>query len=317
MRERKVDKPFNFGYTIMNNEYPKELHNCLKVPGIFRKKVNNKVYLKDGIMGEMDSSYIVDPDYKQIFEPMVANGEHQSTPVDENKIRMISKYGIQQIHDENMPQFSFVASHIPKEKHVQSHCRSLSDIVRPYFLDLGEEDNKKRLSMVKNILKEQGTFSNEDALNLGIIALFAPRNIACEVTEEVVEIYAEISGQLSAKMEFTLYSVLRAMVDAYFDDEEDFNRVMTIMNENTTEGTVEKIESLDFFKNKVKEVEEINIRANDRISKLEAVNHNANDRISKLEAVNHNANDRISQLEEANSTLQEEIFRLKKQLASK
>lgn len=57
---------------------------------------------------------------------------------------------------------------------MQSHCRSLSDIVRPYFLDLGEEDNKKRLSMVKNILKEQGTFSNEDALNLGIIELFAP-----------------------------------------------------------------------------------------------------------------------------------------------
>lgn len=42
----------------MNNEYPKELHNSLKVPGIFRKKVNNKVYFKEGSMGEMDSSYL-------------------------------------------------------------------------------------------------------------------------------------------------------------------------------------------------------------------------------------------------------------------
>lgn len=80
IRKRIVDKPFNFAYTIMNNEYPMELHNCLNVPGIFKQKSNTKVYFKDGTVGEMDSSYLVDPDFKQIFEPMVANGEHQSTP---------------------------------------------------------------------------------------------------------------------------------------------------------------------------------------------------------------------------------------------
>lgn len=51
----------------------------------------------------MDSSYIIDPDSKTIFEPMVANGEHQSTPVGKDKLKMISRYGIQQIHDENLP----------------------------------------------------------------------------------------------------------------------------------------------------------------------------------------------------------------------
>ena len=57
-------------------------------------------------------------------------------------------------------------------------------------MDLGEEDNKTRLSIANAILKKQGNFCNEDALNLGVIDLFAPRGIACEATEEVVGIYA-------------------------------------------------------------------------------------------------------------------------------
>lgn len=75
-RKRKIDKPFDFGYNVMYNEYPNELHKDLNVPGIFRRKANEKVYFKDGTIGEMDSSYIIDPDSKTIFEPMVANGEH-------------------------------------------------------------------------------------------------------------------------------------------------------------------------------------------------------------------------------------------------
>ncbi len=146
-RKRKIDKPFDFGYKIMYNEYPRELHNNLNVSGIFRRKANEKVYFKDGSIGEMDSSYIIDPDLKIIFEQIVANGEHQSTPVGEDKIRMIGRYGIQQIHDENLPQFSYVSSHLSREKHVQSYKRSPTDIIEPYFLDLSENDNKKRLNL--------------------------------------------------------------------------------------------------------------------------------------------------------------------------
>ena len=64
---------------------------------------------------------IVGPDYKIIFEPMVVKGEHQSTPVGDNKIRMMNYYRILQIHDENLTQLGFFASKIPKEKHKQRY----------------------------------------------------------------------------------------------------------------------------------------------------------------------------------------------------
>lgn len=308
IRKRKISKPFDFGYTIMDNEYPKILYSRLNVPGIFRKKINKKVYFKDGHMGEMDSSYIADPDFVELFEAVAVNGEHQSTPVDDEKIEMISYYGIQQIHDTNLPQYSFVASHLPQEKHVQQFKRSRTDIIQPHYLDLGEEDNKKRLNNVKNIIKKQEKITDEDALELGIITVFAPRDKGKEITEEVIELYNEIIDQLSPKMEFTLYSVLFAMTDAYFDDEHKFEDVIKMLKEKTTSETIEKFETLTTFKNKVLELEKTNNTLEKTNNTLEKTNNTLKNRNTTLEREKNSATTRISELEA-------EIADLKKQLS--
>ena len=56
-RQRKIDKPFNFGYTMMDNEFPEDLHYNLNVLGIYVRKANKQLYFKDGRIGEMDTSY--------------------------------------------------------------------------------------------------------------------------------------------------------------------------------------------------------------------------------------------------------------------
>ena len=165
----------------------------------FKKKANTKVNLKNGTTGEMDTSYIIDPDNKTIHEQMIANGEHQSTRVGKDKIKMMGKYAIQQIQDEKILPFSYVASHINKEKHEQIHEISHTILIKPHFLDLGEKDNKKRLNRVKKIIKQQQNINTEQALNLGIIALFAPRNKAKEITKEVIRSYVKISKRLTKK----------------------------------------------------------------------------------------------------------------------
>lgn len=108
---REIHKPFNFAFKIMYDEFPKEFHEELHVPGIFRKKSNVKVYRKNGRILEMDASYVVDPDYIELFEPAVVNLEHQSKPVGGPKIIIIGDYKIQQIVDERLPTLSVIASH--------------------------------------------------------------------------------------------------------------------------------------------------------------------------------------------------------------
>lgn len=126
-RKKKLDKPYDFAFGVMYNEYPKEFHKELNIPGIFKRKSNVKVRLKQGNVREMDASYVVDPDFKVLFEPAVVDLEHQSTPVDTPKIKIIGDYNIQQIADERLPTLNVVASHLSKEKSV----RNLKELQRP------------------------------------------------------------------------------------------------------------------------------------------------------------------------------------------
>lgn len=137
--------------------------------------------------------------------------------------------------------------------------------------------------MFKEIIKQQEDISNEDALNFGIIALFAPRNNAQNITEEVVMLYGEIADHLSQKMESALYSVLYAMVDAYFDDKNEYWRVINMLKEKTSQESVERFESLDIAQNKISELEKANASANGKISDLEDAYTSANDKINDLE----------------------------------
>lgn len=286
-RKHRIDKPYDFAYRIMHNEFPQELHNQLKIPGKFKRKSNVKVHMNDGRILEMDSAYIVEPDYKEIFEPMAVNCEHQSGPVDLEKIKIIGYYGIQQMHDENLPQLSVIASHIEKEKHVQMYQRSPSDIVQLYFLDLGWEDNKKRLNNLNYIINQQDCLSDEDALNIGIIPLFAPRDCACEITEKSIVLYGNVVSMLSQRMKFTLYSVLHVLTDAFFDDENEFRRVMTMLDEKSDPETVERFVTLDLaFKDRDEAFRSRDDAFKDRDDALNKVKI-ANARISELEKENN------------------------------
>ncbi len=223
IRKRTLDKPYDFAFGMLYNEYPKELHEELKIPGIFKQKSNVKVRLKSGRVLEMDASYVVGPDFKVLFEEAIVDLEHQSVPVGMSKIKIIGDYNIQQIADERLPTLNVIASHLSEEKSVKEFERTPTTTTKLMFLNLGRDEIKKRLSNLSNIInnnEEQLTVKN--ALNLGIIVLFAPRDIACEITRHAVELYNKMKNK-PRKLEYTLYSVISAMVDAYFDDEDEYD----------------------------------------------------------------------------------------------
>lgn len=269
-RKRKIDKPYDFAFGLMYNEFPKELHEELKIPGIFKRKSNVKVRLKDGKVLEMDASYVMDSDFEVLFEPAVVDLEHQSTPVDGDKIMIIGDYNIQQIADERLPPLNVVASHLDEEKSVKEYERTPTTTIELMFLDLGCEEIKKRLSTANNIIiyhEEQMTV--RQALNLGIIVLFAPRDNACAITRQVVILYNAIKKK-PQRLEFVLYSVITAMIDAYFDDENEFEELMDMINNETKDEIIEKFETEIISENKIVELEQEIDKANAENIQLKA-----------------------------------------------
>ena len=292
MRKRIFSKHFDKAHSIMFNGMPAEYTKILGVPGVFVKKINRMVHLKDGTSGEMDSAYIADPDYKLLFERAAVGFEHQSIPVGDDKLDKLGDYDIQLVVDEHLPTLICIACHLDKEKSKDTLIRSPSDITKPYFLDLGEENISKRLSMVDGIINSNQYLSRENALNLGVIVLYAPRNRACEITENVVNLYIKISRNLDFQLEFILYSVIILMIDAFFDEETEYNRLIAMMDNNTSSEVKEEFSPFDGFRESLE-------YANIRISELES----ENSRIPELEA----ENSRIPELEAKIRELEDQL----------
>ena len=191
---------------FMFNEYPAEYTKTIGVPGHFVKLSNRKVLLNNGIEGMMDSAFVLDPDGEILTERVAACLEHQSTPVDEEKLEKMGDYDIQLVSDVNLPTLIIVASHLSSRKSKIILRRSPSDVTILYFFDLGEKDNRRRLTRLSKLIENNQHLTIEDALNLGVILLYAPRERACEITEKVVNLYLDIHDDLDHEMEKCLYS---------------------------------------------------------------------------------------------------------------
>lgn len=238
-RKRKYYKPFDLCHSILFNEYPLEYTREIGVPGEFEKKINRRVHLKNGAGGEMDSAYLNNPDYKVLFEKVATDLEHQSVQINEEKLKKIGDYDTQLVVDEHLPTFIVIASHLKNDESKNKLIRSPSDITELYFLDLGEDNIRKRLSTLSEIINSNQHLSTENALNLGIIILYAPRDNAYEITETVVDLYQKIVKDLDLKMETCLYNVISIMIDAYIDDEKEYRRLINMVEKNTSEKTIE------------------------------------------------------------------------------
>ena len=320
-RKRKFSKPFDLAHSVMFNEFPKEYTKIIGVPGEFVEVSNRRVHLKDGSTGEMDSAYVANPDSKILFEKVAVCLEHQSGPVNNLKLNSMGNYDVQLVVNEHLPTFLVVASHLNEEKSKKQLVRSPSDITKLYFLDLGEENICERLNNVIEILKNNNSLSTEDALNLGVIALYAPRRNACRIVETVVNIYLEIIDDLDFKMEFVLYSVIILMIDAFFEDKNEYERLNDMVDEKTSPEVIEKLasfedllKSLDYANEDLAIVNENLATANEDLAAankdLATANKDLATANEDLAAANEDlaiANHKIANLEAENRKLKEEL----------
>ena len=74
------------------------------------------------------------------------------------------------------------------------------------------------------------------------------------------------------------------MTDAYFDEEEKYQKVINMLKEKTHSETIENFETVTIYKNKVSELEKTNNTLEQTNHNLKNANNAANQKISKLKA---------------------------------
>lgn len=284
-RKRQHYKQFDAARTFMFNKYPAEYTKTIGVPGHFVKLSNRKVLLNNGIEGMMDSAFVLNPDGEILTERVAACLEHQSTPVDEEKLEKMGDYDIQLVSDENLPTLIIVASHLSSRKSKIILRRSPSDVTILYFLDLGEKDNRRRLTRLSKLIENNQHLTIEDALNLGVILLYAPRERACEITEKVVNLYLDIHDDLDHEMEKCLYSVFSVLIDAFFDDETEYKRLINMVNGITSKEAKDEFDATaKSFMEDLQWAEEKLARSNARVHELGVENAELKAEVARLTA---------------------------------
>ena len=262
--ERIVHNAFNYGFTTLYNDFTNPFLKSLGAPGKFVRKDNTSVRTIDGRSGEIDSAYVADPDFEKIFvETLVLLG-HQRHPVNEDQSEKIAlDYFIQGISDERLPAMVCIASHQDIEKHVQKYGINEDNvIINFYFLDLGEEDNTKRLNKIRSKLDTSDMISIDDGMNIGITLLFAPEKYAKERTRELLDYFLNRKIE-SNKLKNALYRVFYVMIDAYFDDEEEFQEMITMLKKDMSDEDKARLESDMIREKMLKEALDKNTKLSD------------------------------------------------------
>lgn len=282
-RIRNIHQPYNYSFTLMYEEFPKEFLEVLGAPGKFVRKANTHVKLPGGKIGEMDASYIADPDGKTIFEHCLILLEHQRLVVRLKKGFMISNYVIQGVSDEKLPYYIAIASHQESAKHLQEYERTKSFVVRLNFIDLGERDNWERLNRIRNKLRFNKNLTLKDGLNLATAVLFIPEDCTKERTREALH-YLRKAKFKSKRLEFVLYAVFYCMIDAYFEDHEEFDRMIDMLDQNASKETTEKFDSIMRIENKWENrLKNMEIELNEKNSELDEKNAEINKTNSEKE----------------------------------
>ena len=306
-RKRIFNKQFDLSHHIMYNEFPKIYTKALGVPGVFVKKINRRVHLKDGTTGEMDSPYIADPDGKILLKKSSVILEHQSTPVGDPKIGQFENYILQVIADENLPYMLVVASHLNEKGSKNNVQITPTFTVTIYFLDLGEENIRKRLSTVSEIINNNKELTDENKLNLGIITLYAPRDHALEITETVITLYLKIIDDLELRMEYTLYSVITLMIDAFSDEEKDYQRLKNMIDQETSSAAKEKFASQESILESLKYAQENLKHSNQNLAEAKENLTEAKENLAEANESLAEAKEKIAELEAENAMLKEKL----------
>ena len=201
--------PYDKSFRYMSGEYPKFLHENLNLPGKFIKSYENDVINHEKVNLRMDLLILVGPDEEKISENTLINLEHQSTRLDEEKIGIIADYKDFSKCRHHYPILSMVITGFNPENQIREYESTESDITRPVFIYMDNEEIEKRLNNLEAKIISRKDLEKPEILDFGIIAIFAEDKA---IIENLCNLYKDskyVKGEIRNDMALILDSMIK------------------------------------------------------------------------------------------------------------
>ena len=282
-----VHHPNDVTIQYMIDVMPKKLHHRLGLPGKYIKSYPTRIILRDGSEREMDWLMLVEVEKNGKTEKILINVEFQSTPVTETKIKIFSDYKDYAKTYYGLPVLTVVVITNGYENSQKEYSKVPSDILRPIYIHMDEKDLIERLN---NIKKNIDNISDDEAIDMVLLTMFASKEQAPDVTEEIVKLFNKnktLTGAFRNDIAFTL----SIMVRKYFDLSKKGKELLSMMEQEVINNRLRNV--IDFeieyerkaFKKELNDKDNEISKKNNELSKRYEEITAKDDEIKKLKAI--------------------------------
>ena len=230
-RERDVHHPYNLTFITAFDEFPKEFTNSIGVPGEFESIISRKVH-------ENKSEYEMDAPYKARILinnekiDVIMMLEHLSKPLTNFKTFRIEDYSKHTYLQTGLPVFPIIVSkyydNLPK---VITMDVNVFTVLGGICID--EEKMEETLNNIRNKHNPDNVLSISQGMELVIVILFPPDTREKEILMEAIDYYCNSKIE-HPRLRFVLYAAFYCMIDAYIDDEDEFERLINMIKPKAT-----------------------------------------------------------------------------------
>ena len=282
-----VHHPNDVTIQYMIDVMPEKLHHRLKLPGKYIKSYPTRIIRRDGSEREMDWLILVEVEENRKTEKILINVEFQSTAVTKNKIEIFSDYKDYAKTYYGLPVLTVVVITNGYENSQKEYSKVSSDILRPIYIHM---DEKKLIERLNNIKKDIDNISDDEAIDMVLLPMFASKEQAPYVTEEIVKLFSK-NKTLTGVFREDIGFALSIMVKKYFDLTDKGKELLSMMEQEVTNNRLRNVIDFEIEYERKAFKKELNDKDNELSKRCEEISakddeiSKKDDEIKKLKAI--------------------------------
>lgn len=191
---------------------PEKLKNYFGLPGEFTSNFPTKIFKRDGSEREMDWLMLVKIDGEEVL----TLAEFQSYAVGEEKIKVIADCADYSKIYYGRPILTVIIITDGYESSIKEYQRTSSYILKPIYIRMTEEELTKRLNNLENKILNHKKLTDDEALDIVFLPMFAPKNKAKFVTKKITRLFHK-DNSLTGVFRCDIAFGLSIMIRKYFD----------------------------------------------------------------------------------------------------
>ena len=210
--KKDIHHPNDVMNKYFENVMPEKLKDYFKLPGKFISNFPTKIFRRDGSEREMDWLMLVEDERVEFL----IHAEFQSYSVDDEKIEIIADCTDYSKIYYGRPVLTVIIMTEGYGSSVKEFKRTSSDILKPIYICMSEEEVIERLNNLEEKILNHKKLTDDEALDIAFLPMFAPKNKAHDITEKVTQLFREDTSLTGAFRNDIAFG-LSIMIRKYFD----------------------------------------------------------------------------------------------------